>query len=144
MVLPYIIHKNSLIMSCFCYHISHLAHQQRTFRRMNVLLDDLLLFLLTIFLKRITPLTMNILVQQASDGRERLLAVANHSHISLDDFIYLSLIYIEVDNLSLLSILRRYTCNTVAESHTNGYQHITLLCLHIGSIRAMHTEHTHV
>ncbi len=74
----------------------------------------------------------------------RLLAVAHHSHIGLDNLVNLSLVNIQVDNLSLRSILRRHACDTVAETHTDGDEHITLLGLHVGSIRTMHTEHTHV
>ena len=111
---------------------------------MNILLDNLLLLLLAIFLEGISPLAMNILVQETSDGRQRLLAIANHSHISLDDFIDFRLINIKMDNLSLLGIFGRNARDTVAESHTDGYEHITLLSLHIGSIRTMHTEHTHI
>ena len=111
---------------------------------MNILLDNLLLLLLAIFLEGISPLAMNILVQETSDGRQRLLAIANHSHISLDDFIDFRLINIKMDNLSLLGIFGRNARDTVTESHTDGNEHITLLSLHIGSIRTMHTEHTHI
>ena len=131
-------------MSSFRYHVGHLAHKQRSLCRVDILLYYLLLFLLAVFLEGISPLAVNILVQQTGNGWQTLLAVAHHSHIGLDNLINLSLVNVQVDNLCLRSILRRHACDTVAETHTDGDEHITLLGLHVGSIRTVHAEHTHV
>ena len=131
-------------MSSLCHHIGHLTHQQRTFLRMNVFLDNFLLLLLAIHIERVAPFTVYILVQQTCDGWQRLFAVTDDSDIRLYHLVYLGLVNIEMNHLSLRSILGRNTRDTVAESHTDGYQHITLLRLHVGGIRAMHTEHTHI
>ena len=111
---------------------------------MDILFYHLLLLLLAIFLKGISPFAVNILVQETGDGWQRLLAIANHSHICLDNLIDFRLVDIQMDNLSLLGVFRRNARDTVAEAHTDGDEHIALLGLHIGSIGTMHTEHTHV
>ncbi len=99
LVLTYVVYENSLIMSSFRYHVGHLAHKQRTLCRMDILLYYLLLFLLAVFLEGISPLTVNILVQQTGNGWQTLLAVTYHSHIGLDNLVNLSLVNIQVDNL---------------------------------------------
>lgn len=79
-------------MSSFRYHVSHLAHEQRSLCRMDIFLYYLLLFLLAVFLEGVSPLAVNILVQQTGNGWQTLLAVAHHSHIGLDNLINLSLV----------------------------------------------------
>ncbi|CDD18300.1 unknown [Prevotella sp. CAG:732] len=134
LVLTDIVDENSLIMSNFRHHIGHLTHQERSLCRMDVLLNHLLLLLLAIVLEGISPLTMNILVQQASDGRQTLLAIAYYGNIGLDDLVDFRRVDVEMDNLRLLGIFRRNARDTVAESHTDGDEHITLLGLHVGSV----------
>ncbi len=68
LVLTYVVYENSLIMSSFRYHIGHLAHKQRALCRVDILLYYLLLFLLAVFLEGISPLAVNILVQQTGNG----------------------------------------------------------------------------
>ena len=86
---------------------------------------------------------MNILVQQTGNGWQTLLAVAHHSHIGLDNLINLSLVNVQVNNLGLgaylegTPVIRSLKRIPMAMS-------ITLLGLHVGSIRTVHAEHTHV
>ena len=49
-----------------------------------------------------------------------------------------------MNNLGLLRIGGGQTCHAVAEPHTNGDEHVTFLLLDVGSIVAVHAQHTHI
>ena len=84
------------------------------------------------------------LIQQGRQGRQRLLTVGHHSHIGLDVLVYLTLVDIKVYNLRLLGVCLRITCHAVAETHTNGNEHVALLFLQVHSVVAVHAQHTDI
>ena len=144
LVLSNICHQYRIALGNFSHYIHHFAHKQRTLCRMYCRLYHLLVFHLCIFCKRVAPFAMHILLQQSCDSRHRHLAIADNGYIAHDILVYLCSVDIEMDNLSLLSIGRRQTSYTVAKAHTDSYEHITLLSLHIGGVATMHTKHTHI
>ena len=87
---------------------------------------------------------MTGLAQQTRDGWQRHLAVAHHSHVGLDVLVNLSPVDIEMYDFRLPCIGRRQTGHTVAETHTNSYQHVALLRLLVRSKAAVHAQHTHI
>ena len=51
---------------------------------------------------------------------------------------------IQMDNLRLFSIRLQVSRYAVAETHTDGDEHVAFLFLQVDGIVAMHTQHTHV
>ena len=111
---------------------------------MNGGTNDLLLLFLLIRFERVNPFAMTGLAQQTRDGWQRHLAVAHHSHIGLDVLVYLGPVDIELYDFRLLGVSGRQSRHTVAETHTDGDEHVTLLRLLVRCKTAVHTQHTHV
>ena len=101
-------------------------------------LDDLGALLVVKYFKRVAPLLVVVLIEQCGEGRQRLLTVGHHSHIGLYILVYLAAVDIQMDNLSLLGVGLQIARHTIAEAHTNGYEHVTLLFLQVDGIVAMH------
>ena len=144
LILTNIRHEHCIIRSLLSNGIHYLAHQQRTLLGMDCRFYYLLTFHLIKRLKRVAPLLMFILIYQGRDSGQRLLTVANHRHIGLHILINLTMVNIQMNNLRLFSVGLQITSHTVAESHTDSNQHITLLLLQVHSVIAMHTQHAHV
>ena len=49
-----------------------------------------------------------------------------------------------MNDLRLLCVSIDVACDTVAESHADGYEHVAFLLLDIRGVVAVHTEHSHV
>ena len=64
--------------------------------------------------------------------------------MGLHVLVNLTTVNIQVDNLRLFGIGLQITRHSVAETHTDGNEHITLLFLQVDSIVAVHTEHADI
>ena len=87
---------------------------------------------------------MHILLHQPCYGWQRHLPIAYHSYIRLHILVYLRHVNVEMNHLRLLSVAVKTSCHTVAEAHTNGNKHVTLVLHDIWSVAAVHAEHAHV
>ena len=83
-------------------------------------------------------------IYQRGECWQRLLTVGHHSHIGLHVLVNLTTIDIEMNHLGLLGIGLQIARHTVAESHTDGNKHVTLLLFQVDSVITMHAQHTHV
>ena len=111
---------------------------------MNGWLDDLPYLLLKIRLEGCYPLGVLVLVEQSGYGWQRHLAVAHYRHVGLHVLVNLYIVYVEMYYLSLLSVCVETTSNTVAETHTYGYNNICLLGHYVRRIAAVHSKHSDV
>ena len=111
---------------------------------MNGGLNDFLTFFLLQRLERLTPLMMVGLMDKSRQGRQRLLAISNNSHIGLHILVNLTMVDIKMNDLGLLGVGLRIARYSVREAHADGNEHIALLLLDIGRIVTVHTKHTHV
>ena len=87
---------------------------------------------------------MLVLVEQSGDGRQRHLAVAYYRHVGLHVLVNLYIVYVEMYYLGLLGVCVETTSNTVAETHTDGYNYIGLLGHYVRRIAAVHSKHSDV
>ena len=59
-------------------------------------------------------------------------------------FVDLGRINLDVDDFGLLGIFTQVARNPVVKAHADGNQHITFVLLDVGTVVAMHAQHTHV
>ena len=92
--------------------------------------------------KALHPLGMFLWLHKSSEPRKHLLAIANNGHIGLNVLVDLGMVNIYVYDLCLLCIGRKFTCNTVTETHTHGNEQIAFVCVHVRTIVSVHSKHT--
>ena len=70
--------------------------------------------------------------------------IGSTSSSGLHHLVYLDVVNVEVYDFSLLGVRVKSARVAVAETHTNGYYHISFLRQYVRSQIAVHAEHTHI
>ena len=133
LVLTHIGNQYRFMTSRFADCTYHLTHIQRSFLRIDFLLNHMVEFLLFIFTEAFYPFCMLVLAYQLCQFDQCLFAITQNSHIHLYILVDFGRVNIHVNNLCLLGISIQITSNTVIKTHTDSNQYITFIGLDIGT-----------
>ena len=132
------------MIRCLTYGTDHFSHTQRFTCRMQLRTDHLFFLYFLVRQETIQPFLVSSRFQKCRNGSKGFLAIAQYGNICLHILVYLSRIYIEMNDFRLFGIRIQLSGYTVVKAHTYGDKYIALIRIDIRSQVTVHPQHTFI
>ena len=144
LILTNISNQYSFMIRCLTYGTDHFSHTQRFTCRMQLRTDHLFFLYFLVRQETIQPFLVSSRFQKCRNGSKGFLAIAQYGNICLHILVYLSRIYIEMNDFRLFGIRIQLSGYTVVKAHTYGDKYIALIRIDIRSQVTVHPQHTFI
>lgn len=144
LILACIIRRGDLVVNDFDRRVNRLARRRETFDEVGVLLSGLLLFLLTVFLRKVSPLTVGVLIRRADSNERHLLTVTGRDRVDLSSLVSFQIVGVGVSSLDLLNVFKEGTHSAITRSRASNGRRVALLDLRVNDVEAVRARRARV